>query len=116
MAALQEPASTFSPTFTAVPSEKNTLKRVKSFILIKNGNVRSSAFVEKLGSDVSAIHGAIPRQPQRILLEPTVSNSLHEALENEDKVSKDPIVKAESGWRPGSDVEVQEKLARQVSE
>ena len=42
---------------------------------------------------------------------PTVSNSLHETLE----VPKDPI-KAESGWRSGSDVEVQEKFTHQVSE
>ena len=119
MAALQEPASTFLPTFTVVPDEKNTSKRVKSFILIENGNVCSSAFIEKLGSDVPAIHGAIPRQPDRTLLEhkvPTVSNSLHEALDDDNRVSKDPIIKAESGWRSGSDVEVQEKLTHQVSE
>lgn len=118
MAALQEPASTFFPTFTVVPDEKNTSKRVISFLLIENDNACSSSFIEKLGSDVPAIHGAIPRQPDRILLEhkvPIVSNSLHEALENDNRVSKDPI-KAESGRRLGSDVEVQEKLARQVSE
>ena len=119
MAALQELASTFFSTFTVVPDEKNTSKRMKSFILIENGNVCSSSFIEKLGSDVPPIHGAIPQQPDRILLEhkvPTVFNSLHKALENDNSVSKDPIIKAEYGWRSGSDVEVQERLARRVSE